>query len=314
MFDQFIAENRLPPSFIDTATIYYMPLVEQISVLAEAKKPIFIGINGCQGSGKSTFVDFVEMVLTSQKGLNVVSMSLDDFYYASDKRRDIAKQIHPLFLTRGVPGTHDVEQLTSIIKQVKFAELPISIPRFNKATDEPKPTEQWPLLNTIPDVVLIEGWCWGVPAQNEQQLDIPVNALESEKDNSTVWRSHVNALIKEHYEGLYAQMDYWICLKAPSFDCVYQWRLEQENKLRDKVAQGVSKGTNSVDISGVMNEQQVRAFIEYFRRLTEHSFNTIAKTADAVLELDAQRQIKQVHYHANNSITKNRTINIKDPL
>ena len=39
-------------------------------------------------------------------------MSIDDFYKTSADRNKMAKQKHPFFKTRGVPGTHD----TNLIK------------------------------------------------------------------------------------------------------------------------------------------------------------------------------------------------------
>lgn len=295
MFEQFIRENRLPQQFANTASNFYLPLVEEIFALTQAKKkPVFIGINGCQGSGKSTLVDFVESVLRSQKGLDVLTMSLDDFYYPRDTRRQLAKDLHPLFMTRGVPGTHKIDVLTSIISQFKEPQLPMFIPRFNKAEDEPWHMDYWPYITEMPDVILIEGWCWGVPAQSEQQLEHPINTLEAEMDKKGIWRHHVNTQLREKFEDAYTHMDYWVCLKAPSFDCVYQWRLEQEQKLAAKIAKGNSKkGKNSA----IMNAKQVKHFIEYFRRLTEHSFSTIAKTANAILVLDEQRNITQVTYN-----------------
>ena len=51
-------------------------------------------------------------------------MSLDDFYLPRAERVDLAKSIHPLAITRGPPGTHDVETLVDVIK------------KFNKALDD----------------------------------------------------------------------------------------------------------------------------------------------------------------------------------
>lgn len=289
MFKQFIEDNKLPNSFKTTAEDYYVPLIGQIRSLAESsEKPVFVGVNGCQGSGKSTFVDFVEHVLTTKEDLNVLVMSLDDFYYSSDTRYKLGKDIHPLFVTRGVPGTHKIDTLLAIITQLKTHDLPMYIPRFDKATDNPKPFNQWPLIDTVPDVVLIEGWCWGVPAQEEHELATPVNSLELNMDKNAIWRSHVNHELFTKYQPLYPLMDYWVCLKAPSIDCVYEWRLEQEQKLQERVL------VNGTSKNAIMDAQQIKQFIDYFTRLTQHSFSTIGETADAILELDIHRKVERL--------------------
>ena len=78
--------------------------------------------------------------------------------------------------------------------------------------------------------------------------------------------------------------DFWILLKAPSFSCVYQWRLEQEQKLASR--------TDIDDRSKIMSEQQVLEFIQYYQRLTEHSLISMPEHCDVVFQLDEHRQIK----------------------
>ena len=44
---------------------------------------------------------------------------IDDFYKTFHERRIMAKKVNPLFLTRGVPGTHDTKLLLKCLKQLK---------------------------------------------------------------------------------------------------------------------------------------------------------------------------------------------------
>ena len=67
-------------------------------------------------------------------------------------------------------------------------------------------------------------------ASVNERLIYPINRLEAEKDKYGIWRSYVNQQLKQNYQGLYQRIDHWIMLKAPSFDSVHEWRLEQENK------------------------------------------------------------------------------------
>jgi D-glycerate 3-kinase len=287
MLSAFIEQHKLPDEFSDTVRLYYQPLAERI--LAQFKKnntPYFVGINGCQGSGKSTLTDFLAEYLTAQHPLNVVVMSLDDFYLTGEKRQQLAENIHPLLATRGVPGTHDMATLEHVLLQLKTKKTGFSIPRFNKATDEPYPKEQWTVVDKPIDIILLEGWCWGVKPQTEEQLRSAINELELQYDAKGEWRNYVNQQLSEAYVPLYKSMDFWLALQAPSFDCVYKWRLEQEQKLQAR----------NIDLanSKVMSPAEILNFTQYFQRLSVQSCTTIAQSADTIFYLDYARQITDV--------------------
>ena len=76
-------------------------------------------------------------------------------------------------------------------------------------------------------------------------------------------------------------------LKAPSFDCVYQWRLEQENKLRDSLMNSTS---NSVT-NKIMDDDGIKRFIQYYQRITEHLLVTLPEKVDYLFELDEDRKV-----------------------
>lgn len=281
----FLEEHQLPESYKDIAQKWFIPLAEG---LAEhqigAKSPYFVGINGCQGSGKSTLCDFLVYYLSQHKNLKVVSLSMDDFYLDQSSRNALAVKVHPLLATRGVPGTHDTRLALKTYEQLGLYGT-ASIPRFNKAIDNPFPVTEWPVVNTPVDIVLMEGWCWGVMPQAEAALSVPVNTLEKEEDSLGIWRRFVNRQLANHYVPLYARMQSWVMLKAPSFDQVYQWRTEQEHKLAARVGS---------DHPGIMPDQQIARFIQHYQRLTEHGLATLPAKCDYVFHLDAQRQIQQV--------------------
>jgi D-glycerate 3-kinase len=73
-------------------------------------------------------------------------------------------------------------------------------------------------------------------------------------------------------------------LRAPNFDCVYRWRLEQEEKL---VAQSRTVGT-------IMSPQQIERFIQFYQRLTEWGFSAVPPRTDTLFTLDADRGIQSV--------------------
>jgi D-glycerate 3-kinase len=289
MLSTFIKQHKLPEKFRLTAQEHYQPLAEQIfSQFTKNNGAYFVGINGCQGSGKSTLTDFIAEYLANTHQLTIVVMSLDDFYFTSEKRQQLADDIHPLLATRGVPGTHDMTMLASTLTKLKAQQTGFAIPRFNKATDEPYPKEQWPIVKKPADIILLEGWCWGVKPQTDEQLKAPVNELELKYDSKGEWRHYVNQQLKNNYQPLYKTMNFWLALQAPSFDCVYQWRLEQEQKLQDK--------NMGLPNSKIMKSAGILNFTQYFQRLSVQACLSISQSADAIFYLDYARNISKTPF------------------
>ena len=284
MLSTFIEQHNLPEEFRLTAEKHYKPLADRIfSQFKKSEQALFVGINGCQGSGKSTLTDYFASYLMTEYQLNIVVMSLDDFYLSREKRKKLANDIHPLLATRGVPGTHDVTALSRVISQLKAHQTGFSIPKFNKATDDPFPEKQWQTIENPVDIVLLEGWCWGVEPQTEAQLESPINELELQHDANGVWRKYVNEQLRSTYVPLYEEMDFWLALQAPSFDCVYKWRLEQEQKLQKKNI-GLAN-------SKIMTPEEILNFTQYFQRLSVQGCHSISQSADAILYLDSSRKV-----------------------
>ncbi|WP_438862718.1 kinase [Neptunicella sp.] len=284
MFAEFITKHRLNDDFIDTAKQWYVPLAEQLVVHHEgAKRPFYVGLNGCQGSGKSTLADFIQQYLAENHALKVVVLSLDDFYLSRQQRAELAMKVHPLLQTRGVPGTHDIAMAKLVLGHLAETGTEVALPKFSKAMDNPLSSMYWPVVKTPVDIVIFEGWCWGVTAQSASELEQSVNSLESEQDERRLWRHYVNQQLKTHYEPLYEMMDYWLMLQAPSFDHVFQWRLEQEKKL--------AASTDPAAQSHIMTTRQICDFIQHYQRLTEHGLQTLPARCDQVFKLDKNRQI-----------------------
>jgi len=282
---KFLSKHQLTPEYLSQAEYWFDPLLAHLAKHKNTadKKPLCIGLNGCQGSGKSTLADYLATVFIHKYGLNAVSLSLDNFYLSRDERKQVSEKVHPLFASRGVPGTHNTEQIQRILLQLKNRQAGFLLPRFDKSTDNPYPKEEWPQIEQAPDIVIMEGWCWGVPPQGEKALQLPVNALESNKDPDQIWRQYINQQLKQKYQPLYQLMDVWLMLKAPSFACVYNWRLEQEIKLK--------AGLDTDKQTKVMTNDQLRGFIQHFQRLTEHGLACLPEKMDLVYELDEKRNI-----------------------
>ncbi len=287
LIDDFISKHHLPESFRKVATNHYLPLCQQVKNWRSEKKnsskePLILGMNGAQGTGKSTLADFIAEVLIDEDGAEVAVLSIDDFYLTLEDRQRLAKDIHPLLTTRGVPGTHDLPLAFKTMNALIAGEAGVSLPRFAKSVDDRAPEDVWPITDGPVDVIILEGWCVGSVPEEEASLKESINELESEEDQAAYWRTYVNDCLKGEYQILYGLLDKLILLKAPNFECVYNWRLEQEQKLRAKVRH---------EASGIMNEVQIARFIQHYERLTRHNLAVLPDVADQVLLLKPDHSI-----------------------
>lgn len=288
---QFLYEHSLDHTFLDHAANYFNPLIEyflshSVSTEGNPKQPFFLGINGAQGSGKTTLSEYM-VAYARSKGCYAICLSIDDFYLTKAERTQLAESVHPLFKTRGVPGTHNYELMASVLSELKAGKRPL-LPSFNKGTDEPFTENTWSAPEQIPDLVVIEGWCWGAEPEMLASLENPVNELEALEDPKAIWRSYANSQLETCLCPLYRFIDTWVMLKSPSFDTVYRWRGEQEQYLKDKLLKA------GEHLDGVMSDEEIKRFILHYQRITEHLLATLPKKADVVWELDEKREISGV--------------------
>jgi len=284
---QFLQRNKLPDNYLESANRWFAPLVAEFAkaIESELKSPLIIGINGTQGSGKSTLADYMCTMLGERK-LRTVSLSLDDFYLTHAERQTLADTVHPLLKTRGVPGTHDIALALTTINSLIEGSGETLIPRFDKSTDDRHLEADFDLVSGPVDIIIFEGWCVGSKPQPDEALAKAVNSLEQNSDADGSWRNFVNHALTKDYEPLFDILDGLIMLRAPSFDTVFNWRLEQEQKMIARL-----KSQDDADYSGVMSEAQIAEFIAHYQRITEHSLEEMPSRADHLFQLDTQRQI-----------------------
>lgn len=132
--DDFLQQHKLPASYSETAAEHFAHLLDDIVLHAKCTHPLVVGINGTQGSGKTTLADYLVPQLTHEHGLKALSVSLDDFYLSQSRRLQLAQAVHPLLKTRGVPGTHDLELAINTFNKLLATE-PVAIPAFDKTQD-----------------------------------------------------------------------------------------------------------------------------------------------------------------------------------
>jgi len=285
LIKDFIQAERLPSTYSLDAAQCFLPLVRDIEAELQSNQqgPLLIGINGAQGTGKSTLAKLLSSLLTS-RGHRVANLSIDDFYYSKAKRQELADEIHPLLRSRGVPGTHDVDLALRLLEQLRAAgpEQKITLPGFDKSLDDCRPIDACEKIHGPVDIVILEGWFVGAKPQPKDKLSPAINELESNEDSDARWRTYVNQQLAGSYQSLFGQIRMLLMLQAPGFDQVLEWRSLQEEKLRAHAAK---------DASGLMDRKGIKRFIQHFERLTQHCLQTLPDSADHVFLLDAEHRI-----------------------
>lgn len=276
--------HRLPEDRAESLASVYLPLAAWL-VSRGRPRPALLGVNGAQGSGKTTLCDFLALILATFYGQRVAVLSIDDLYRTRAEREQLARDCHPLLVTRGVPGTHDLALGVAVIEQLQQAADPTvtALPSFDKARDDRRPPENWPVFRGRPDLILFEGWCVGSTPQSAAALIEPVNKLERNEDPHRVWRTYVNEQLRGDYAALFARLDGLLMLKVPGMASVYEWRNLQERKLA-----ATSRG------EGLMDARAIRRFIMHYERLTRHNLEEMPARADLTLHLDPDHCVAQV--------------------
>jgi len=259
------------------AQITWAPLARSLAleIAGAAARPAYIAIAGAQGSGKTTLARLLSEELR-RLGVHAVSCSLDDFYFEHARRVELSLSSHPLLITRGVPGTHDVDLCLRVLDDV--TRVPTSMPQFDKGRDDRIDPSRWPRAGPA-DVVVIEGWCLGAHAQTAADLVAAVNELERDEDPDGRWRRLVNDALAGRYQALFARFDKLVFLQVPGIDAVRRWRAEQETELPQHQR---------------MTAAQLRRFIAHYERLTSWMIEDVPRRADLTVVLDDAHRIERL--------------------
>ncbi|KIL68786.1 hypothetical protein M378DRAFT_184684 [Amanita muscaria Koide BX008] len=241
-----------------------MPIVkciaQHILSLLQLKqhRPLFVGIQGPQGSGKSYTSSLLQNYLSSEPlNLRVGVLSIDDLYLPHAGLRSLAESNpeNRLWSGRGQPGTHDLDLGVRIFAALKEGQAKIELPRFDKSLHNGEgdrlPMDGSGVIISQPpslDVVLLEGWCVGF---------YPIGLEEIERTWYGDWADEsarlgivglttlsdvakINEKLHD-YAKLWSFLDLLVQLKpspklpseAPSkYSLVYKWRLEQEHYMK----------------------------------------------------------------------------------
>lgn len=264
----------VPSTAAEIATLIDMVSRELILTL---KRPVRIAVSGAQGCGKTTACKAF-----AAANPRVAHFSLDDIYLATAERKALAANVSPLFKVRGPPGSHDLELGKRTLVKLKDARAQDTtpLPRFDKLADHRVPAAEWPVFKGTANVVLVDGWCMGAIAEPPEALEMPVNDLELDEDESAVWRTYANAQLEGAYAEFFGRFDLFIHIMAPSFDVVPQWRLEQEATMRKLAIEAVPPELKT----------NIARFVQYYERITRHMLAG-GRRADWVVRLSDDRAI-----------------------
>jgi len=265
-----IEAEGLPDDYREMVDSHWRPLSEDIAEQWTGK-PLIVGINGAQGSGKTTLCKFLEALML-EHNQRAITLSLDDLYLTHAERQKLAREMHPLFATRGVPGTHDVALGNAILDALSEGR-PATLPRFDKAADDRFP--QGRQIDQKFDVILFEGWCVGAAPQLDEALREPINRLEAEEDPDGTWRHEVNRRLATDYAELFGRIDLLVMLKVEGFEAVRANRKLQEEKLARTNPGGAA----------LMDDTALDRFLMHYERLTRWTLEEMPARAGIVVPI-----------------------------
>jgi len=268
---------------------FLIPVSFWIASKTKSKRPFIVGLGGGQGTGKTTITSIISIILKKYFKLNVFKISIDDFYKTRKERFLLSKKLHPLLMSRGVPGTHDINIMLDFFKKVKKSKFKsLKLPKFNKAIDDRCKKKLWYLIKKRPDVIIFEGWCVGARAEKNNTLKKAINSLEKIDDLKLVWRKFVNQQLKSKYKKLYYHLNTLLYLKVKNFSLLQRWRLKQEKKLWLK--------NKKLSNNKIMSKKEVIRFMQTYQRVTQNMIKGAPKYASIILNLNSNHQIKSVIY------------------
>ena len=277
--------DRWQPDYGALAILVAQALTADSARLA---RPPLLAIAGPQGTGKSTLARHLA-AWTALRGGRAAVLGLDDLYLPRAARLDLAARVHPLLRTRGVPGTHDIAlgmRLLDVLATggedllAAGGEDELLLPVFDKGLDDRLEVARWQHQRMPVDLVIIEGWCLGLPAQQPAALATAINSLESIDDADGRWRRWVDAQLRSTYARFFARFDRLLALLPPDFDAVLRWRTQQEQALPP---------------ARRMDAPALRRFVAHYERLTRHGLLAWPARADWCVDLAADHGIAGVH-------------------
>ncbi|MFA6274402.1 MAG: hypothetical protein WC662_04540 [Candidatus Paceibacterota bacterium] len=218
----------------------YLPIFNEINnwKLNSIKKTFVVGINGSQGIGKTTLCSFL-VKMFEEKNLKAVSISIDDFYLTLNEQIELYKIDNKYLKERAWPGTHDIKLGEKILFDLINSSGKVKIPIYDKSLHKGKgdrlKEEEWKIIETPVDVILLEGWMLGFT----EKTDIKDPHL-----------NFINQKLNE-YHAWYKFIDAFVFLIPENINYIVDWRVEAEENMKKSGKSG-------------MTEEEIRQYISNF--------------------------------------------------
>ena len=236
--------------------------------------PLFVGVQGPQGSGKTFLTSRLrEQLGTSPYLLTVAVLSIDDIYLPHAGLTALARA-HPLnrlLQGRGQPGTHDLGLGNALLQKIRKINesvdgtAQVELPVFDKSLfgGEGDRLSHGKILRPPVDVFILEGWCVGFyPTSTsliEERWNGDVSGLEDCFDMKSfvrvedvlaineqlkayvAWWEMLDAFIQVSVRFMHPAIDRryveYCQIKGPSsspYKIIYKWRLQQEHDMKSR--------------------------------------------------------------------------------
>jgi D-glycerate 3-kinase len=255
----------------------------------QLSRPLVQGILGGQGTGKTTLVKLLSLIL-AHLGYSAVGLSLDDLYKTYAERQTLRSQ-DSRFVWRGPPGTHDLELGLQVLTQFQLRPLnhPLILPRFDKTAHGGigDRTHSDPVAHA--DILLFEGWFVGVqPVVDDQAFETAPFPIVNSADRA--FARDVNAKL-QGYLPLWEHLDRLVILYPLDYRWSKTWRQQAEERAIATSHAG-------------MNNDEIGQFVNYFwKALHPELFITPLVegygSADLVIEIQANHQPTQIYSPRN---------------
>lgn len=303
LVDQFCAAEKIPNSLEVELWHIYLPFAQWIIERSSHARPsrggaYALGINGAQGSGKTTINQILQLILRAGFDRKVVGFSIDDLYDTYARRLEKGGEISPILARVRGPGTHDLELSIEILDRLIRGEA-TRIPRFDKSLADNQgdriPESGWLEVTEEQDIVLFEGWNVGEAPFPEDRHDQRFAKLR-DQEGFAAWRDYyINALqdSQKGYAALFNRLDDLVMIRIHDFSEVYANREQAEAKLRQRIIRDANEGRQTVGMSA-MTQGEVRAFVDHYEPWTRHILEEMPERADLVFWMGGGHRITRI--------------------
>lgn len=219
------------------------PLVSELLARRIPGGTVVVGLQGGQGTGKTTLTRFLVHQLEAA-GYRTVAFSIDDFYTCAEDRRRLATRHrgNPFFqIPRGLPGTHRVRDLRDALQKLKHG-VAVTLPVFDKSAHDGYGdiSERVIPVQDRQDFVLFEGWFTGMPPATPDEV---FDSCRHQGVPVCFPASHLETVLAylEGYQPVWELIDCLVMLRPDSPLLHEEWRLEQERKLIEQTGAGMTE-------------------------------------------------------------------------